>query len=878
MTTTTMMILILLMWSTKLLLFLHAMDAAADSVFTSTKVQLSSAGCPNFSSSSSSGKENENLQRKRIPQNMMSGRVIILQVRGGGNDDDDDDDACLTTNTTTATESATLPSSEVTSSFKRLVMGVIVVGDTDDSGRVATTTISMNDNNPPSSNSSSTDGHQYERAANDNDGKEGVDGSPLLLLFPWLKVPNTTAFSMTATSSTSTSTSTVLFLDGKIPRVYSPSAILRISKNEHNNRKKKDDGRDKNTDYDDDDEQLEDDDYTVEESLALLCDIVLLVILPSSASSSSSALASLSNSSPPRQRHTSVLLDSIVAALVKGMDQRCSQNNSTTATIQPEPQQAEKNDDNGRTPFQLSPGILLVASPLADNATWVQHMVQTIFADISTPQWQAMEFRTFHDLYSNNDGVLTGLARTFLFPATTGYDDQFTSSSTVLSSLFPDATTTTTTTGPTTTRTKDDDDNDNNDSDSTNEEKLFVRLLQAVIQSKQQQKEMKIKRHHLSSSPTVISLEYPPEDDEEEIWPPPQVGWMNIARKNRKEFDEETLSLSSTTTTYQTGSTSEETLSTTPSGEILQTTTSNNGPQQHPANIDSTIQEIITSAQRRVEELETKMESLVLQQSSSSPSSLQEGATSALLPLLEFGILAQDILYPMDDQLRKLMDDKMIPDTLYGALMSKVENEVVRLYKDQLQALRNYYGEQYEVMIASSMGDAGGGESSSPTGSDTERQRAEAAEYATKGFIVAAENAVPAMYRETNTKVQQQRVAGSHSSNDNNDCSGRRIVDFDHVDAYRGLIQDMMDATQRLEDEHGLAEMLLDDDDDDGGWNSAAPSTGKKRRRQMPKWLERIAARAFVFGVNYIQGWLAWQGIKRAAIERDRNQPKFPLF
>jgi hypothetical protein len=31
-------------------------------------------------------------------------------------------------------------------------------------------------------------------------------------------------------------------------------------------------------------------------------------------------------------------------------------------------------------------------------------------------------------------------------------------------------------------------------------------------------------------------------------------------------------------------------------------------------------------------------------------------------------------------------------------------------------------------------------------------------------------------------------------------------------------------------------------------------------------------------GVNYIQGWLAWQGIKKAAEQRDKDMPKFPLF
>jgi hypothetical protein len=89
------------------------------------------------------------------------------------------------------------------------------------------------------------------------------------------------------------------------------------------------------------------------------------------------------------------------------------------------------------------------------------------------------------------------------------------------------------------------------------------------------------------------------------------------------------------------------------------------------------------------------------------------------------------------------------------------------------------------------------------------------------------------------------------------------------VDALQGLIKDMMEATQLRKDEQSLAFEDYDDDDD------AFELSGKRR---VPKWLKKLAARGFALGVNYIQGWLAWQGIKRAALERDKNMPKFPLF
>jgi hypothetical protein len=85
-----------------------------------------------------------------------------------------------------------------------------------------------------------------------------------------------------------------------------------------------------------------------------------------------------------------------------------------------------------------------------------------------------------------------------------------------------------------------------------------------------------------------------------------------------------------------------------------------------------------------------------------------------------------------------------------------------------------------------------------------------------------------------------------------------------------------MEATERRKNDQSIASMLLEEEEDDD--EGSTSTNTRKRKRRVPKWLERIAARTFVFGVNYFQGWLAWQGIRRAAIERDRNQPKFPLF
>ena len=52
----------------------------------------------------------------------------------------------------------------------------------------------------------------------------------------------------------------------------------------------------------------------------------------------------------------------------------------------------------------------------------------------------------------------------------------------------------------------------------------------------------------------------------------------------------------------------------------------------------------------------------------------------------------------------------------------------------------------------------------------------------------------------------------------------------------------------------------------------------KRQRKGPAKWYEKIAARALVLGVNYLQGWLALQQLRKAAADRDKAMPKFPLF
>jgi hypothetical protein len=52
----------------------------------------------------------------------------------------------------------------------------------------------------------------------------------------------------------------------------------------------------------------------------------------------------------------------------------------------------------------------------------------------------------------------------------------------------------------------------------------------------------------------------------------------------------------------------------------------------------------------------------------------------------------------------------------------------------------------------------------------------------------------------------------------------------------------------------------------------------ERRKRGPAIWYERWAGKAFIIGLNYLQGWFALQTLRREAIKRDQDMPKFPLF
>lgn len=242
------------------------------------------------------------------------------------------------------------------------------------------------------------------------------------------------------------------------------------------------------------------------------------------------------------------------------------------------------------------------------------------------------------------------------------------------------------------------------------------------------------------------------------------------------------------------------------------------------------------------------------------------------MPILEFGRDATNILTIAT----KAFDTRKVKNLIRGKVdgdyiqkkrievIDKVNDKVRRLFENQLNSLREYYGRKYEAVIEK-LEDSMGSDIFEMDQEELMQLRrkhdallAEEAKRSTEGFRAAAENAIPGIVKNGALKTLS--------------------MGYTYDRALDGLIRDMMKATsdsQNLEDEWQTLNGDDDVDVDDGGDGT---NVLRQKRRGPVKWYEKVAARLLVFGVNYLQGWLAYQGVKKAALERDRMMPKFPLF
>mmetsp|Transcript_26326 Transcript_26326/g.39876 ORF Transcript_26326/g.39876 Transcript_26326/m.39876 type:complete len:469 (+) Transcript_26326:54-1460(+) len=188
------------------------------------------------------------------------------------------------------------------------------------------------------------------------------------------------------------------------------------------------------------------------------------------------------------------------------------------------------------------------------------------------------------------------------------------------------------------------------------------------------------------------------------------------------------------------------------------------------------------------------------------------------VPLLQFGSIADSILLKVCGALKD--SSATVRDDVLAQFLGQLRD----LYENQLQSWREHFGRKYDDVLEK----------------EDEENWTEEATRITEGFRSAAQHAIPEKCRE-----------GQEFFN----------ADFSYVTVLQGLISDMMEATTMRQDA-AADDNLLEEE------HGNRPVT----------WYKKLASRVLVIMVNYAQGWLALQGVRRAAAQRDKEMPKFPLF
>jgi hypothetical protein len=215
---------------------------------------------------------------------------------------------------------------------------------------------------------------------------------------------------------------------------------------------------------------------------------------------------------------------------------------------------------------------------------------------------------------------------------------------------------------------------------------------------------------------------------------------------------------------------------------------------------------------------------------------------------LHFGQFADELL------LNSMNMMKEVPVHLQPMVRKPLVRRLRELYDQHLQSLRDYYGQAFESMLDESVAEFG------IVGEEGEEKD-----------MAASWRALREKWKKAASLVTQSFEAAANSS------APTVIIDnepnlWDYSQSLQGLLSDMVSAT---DSRRPLEDSLFADDDET---DTAASGNSSRRFNRAARWYEKLAARALVLGVNYLQGWLALQAVRRAAAERDRRMPKFPLF
>ncbi|KAL7434800.1 hypothetical protein ACHAXM_004268 [Skeletonema potamos] len=199
-----------------------------------------------------------------------------------------------------------------------------------------------------------------------------------------------------------------------------------------------------------------------------------------------------------------------------------------------------------------------------------------------------------------------------------------------------------------------------------------------------------------------------------------------------------------------------------------------------------------------------------------------------------------------------------------------------RLHRLHLQNLRDHFGRIYEQILVKTSAMDFKEIDRDANAQARDLQRRDGAKKAEEGFLNAAFLSIPAMCHDPQIELGDL---------------------YSCTDALRGLLEDMYEATlsRGMEEEEwndvmdiSAEEAGLNHGNNDVDSTHAKTRVGlrelikivknKKASRGPAKWYERLAAKALVIGVNYVQGWIVLQTLRREARRRDLTMPKFPLF
>jgi len=215
-----------------------------------------------------------------------------------------------------------------------------------------------------------------------------------------------------------------------------------------------------------------------------------------------------------------------------------------------------------------------------------------------------------------------------------------------------------------------------------------------------------------------------------------------------------------------------------------------------------------------------------------------------------------------------------VNEQMIEALKQVVGSGICRLFHNHLQNLRDYFGQQYETVM-NDIPLVDDGMSSEKDKYEWNQGRLEATRQAEEGFRKAAFGSIPQICQHPDGKLCNEMVGM-----------------FSCVEALRGLLEDIYDVTVSrgldLEEWEDIMSTGLEEDISINVSSSSNSRVGlrqviknikaKVQKRGAAKWYERWALKALVIGINYVQGYIVLQSLRREARKRDREMPKFPLF